>query len=200
MNHVIIKNIPKEFQKYIQMLNLSKEQLIIESDGNNKGVYFIDSGKVAVKKFLLNGEHIFLKELQEGNCFGEMELFSDRDGTYEITTLTEVSLSYLPREIVQKWMQKDFQVTEYLFEELNDKLQYSSNYIVEQKQGTTYEHLLNYLEQLPKNEWLNINKSELAVTLNTSLRNLNRAILKGREEGIIEWKKGRIKRIVTKSV
>lgn len=200
MNHVIIKNIPKEFQKYIQMLNLSKEQLIIESDGNNKGVYFIDSGKVAVKKFLLNGEHIFLKELQEGNCFGEMELFSDRDGTYEITTLTEVSLSYLPREIVQKWMQKDFQVTEYLFEELNDKLQYSSNYIVEQKQGTTYEHLLNYLEQLPKNEWLNINKSELAVTLNTSLRNLNRAILKGREEGIIEWKKGGIKRIVTKSV
>ncbi|MFW8053734.1 Crp/Fnr family transcriptional regulator [Vagococcus fluvialis] len=200
MNHVIIKNIPKEFQKYIQMLNLSKEQLIIESDGNNKGVYFINSGKVAVKKYLLNGEHIFLKELQEGNCFGEMELFSDRDGTYEITTLTEVSLSYLPREIVQKWMQKDFQVIEYLFEELNDKLQYSSNYIVEQKQGTTYEHLLNYLEQLPKNEWLNINKSELAVTLNTSLRNLNRAILKGREEGIIEWKKGRIKRIVTKSV
>ena len=200
MNHVIIKSIPKEFQKYIQMQNLSKEQLIIESDGNNKGVYFIDSGKVAVKKFLLNGEHIFLKELQEGNCFGEMELFSDRDGTYEITTLTEVSLSYLPREIVQKWMQKDFQVIEYLFEELNDKLQYSSNYIVEQKQGTTYEHLLNYLEQLPKNEWLNINKSELAVTLNTSLRNLNRAILKGREEGIIEWKKGRIKRIVTKSV
>lgn len=200
MNHVIIKSIPKEFQKYIQMLNLSKEQLIIESDGNNKGVYFINSGKVAVKKYLLNGEHIFLKELQEGNCFGEMELFSDRDGTYEITTLTEVSLSYLPREIVQKWMQKDFQVTEYLFEELNDKLQYSSNYIVEQKQGTTYEHLLNYLEQLPKNEWLNINKQELAVTLNTSLRNLNRAILKGREEGIIEWKKGRIKRIVTKSV
>ena len=200
MNHVIIKNIPKEFQKYIQMQNLSKEQLIIESDGNNKGVYFINSGKVAVKKYLLNGEHIFLKELQEGNCFGEMELFSDRDGTYEITTLTEVSLSYLPREIVQKWMQKDFQVIEYLFEELNDKLQYSSNYIVEQKQGTTYEHLLNYLEQLPKNEWLNINKSELAVTLNTSLRNLNRAILKGREEGIIEWKKGRIKRIVTKSV
>ena len=200
MNHVIIKNIPKEFQKYIQILNLSKEQLIIESDGNNKGVYFINSGKVAVKKYLLNGEHIFLKELQEGNCFGEMELFSDRDGTYEITTLTEVSLSYLPREIVQKWMQEDFQVTEYLFEELNDKLQYSSNYIVEQKQGTTYEHLLNYLEQLPKNEWLNINKSELAVTLNTSLRNLNRAILKGREEGIIEWGKGRIKRIVTKSV
>lgn len=200
MNHVIIKNIPKEFQKYIQMLNFSKEQLIIESDGNNKGVYFIDSGKVAVKKYLLNGEHIFLKELRQGNCFGEMELFSDRDGTYEITTLTEVSLSYLPREIVHQWMEKDFKVTEYLFEELSDKLQYSSNYIVEQKQGTTYEHLLTYLEQFPKNKWLDVDKSELSVTLNTSLRNLNRAILKGREEGVIEWDKGRIKRIVTKGV
>lgn len=200
MNHVIIKNIPKEFQKYIQMLNFSKEQLIIESDGNNKGVYFINSGKVAVKKYLLNGEHIFLKELRQGNCFGEMELFSDRDGTYEITTLTEVSLSYLPREIVRQWMEKDFKVTEYLFEELSDKLQYSSNYIVEQKQGTTYEHLLTYLEQFPKNKWLDVDKSELSVTLNTSLRNLNRAILKGREEGVIEWDKGRIKRIVTKGV
>lgn len=200
MNHVIIKNIPKEFQTYIQTLNISKEQLIIESDGNNKGVYFIDSGKVAVKKYLLNGEHIFLKELRQGNCFGEMELFSDRDGTYEITTLTEVSLSYLPREIVHQWMEKDFKVTEYLFEELSDKLQYSSNYIVEQKQGTTYEHLLTYLEQFPKNKWLDVDKSELSVTLNTSLRNLNRAILKGREEGVIEWDKGRIKRIVTKGV
>ena len=200
MNHVIIKNIPKEFQTYIQTLNISKEQLIIEADGNNKGVYFINSGKVGVKKYLLNGEHIFLKELRQGNCFGEMELFSDRDGTYEITTLTEVSLSYLPREIVHQWMEKDFKVTEYLFEELSDKLQYSSNYIVEQKQGTTYEHLLTYLEQFPKNKWLDVDKSELSVTLNTSLRNLNRAILKGREEGIIEWDKGRIKRIVTKGV
>ena len=200
MNHVILKNIPKEFQKHIQTLTFKKEQLIIESDGNNKGVYFIDSGRVAVKKYLLNGEHIFLKELYQGNCFGEMELFSDRDGTYEITTLTEVSLSYLPREIMHQWMQKNFKVTAYLFEELSDKLQYSSNYIVEQKQGTTYEHLLNYLEQFPKNEWLNINKLELSVTLNTSLRNLNRAILKGREEGIMKWEKGRIKRIVSKSV
>lgn len=120
-----------------------------------------------------------------------MELFSDRDGTYEITTLTKASLIYLPREIVKKWMAEDFEVVAYLFEELNDKLQYSSNYIIEQKQGTTYEHLIIFLEQYRVNEWIDIDKTSLAVTLNTSLRNLNRAILKGKNEGKLEWQKGK---------
>lgn len=73
---------------------------------------------------------------------------------------------------------------------MNDKLQYSSNYIIEQKQGTTYGHLIIFLEQYRVNEWIDIDKTSPAVTLNTSLRNLNRAILKGKNEGKLEWQKG----------
>jgi CRP-like cAMP-binding protein len=197
MNKKLLKKIPQKYEAYQNIQELEKEQLIIESDGLNKGVYFIVSGKVAVKKYLLNGDHVFLKELVAGNCFGEMELFSDRDGTYEITTLTKASLIYLPREIVKKWMAEDFDVVAYLFEELNDKLQYSSNYIIEQKQGTTYEHLIIFLEQYRVNEWIDIDKTSLAVTLNTSLRNLNRAILKGKNEGKLGWQKGKGFRIIS---
>lgn len=182
-----LDHIPELLTKRTKKLTIPKNQTILAAETFNEGVYFIVSGKVAVRTYLENGDHIFLKELNQGNCFGEMELFSERRGTYEITALSDVSLLNLPKESVKEWMQADFKLTEYLFEELNDKLIYSSNYIVQQNQGTKYEHLLHYLMRFPENQEFQLKKSELAVTLNTSLRNLNRAFLKGQEAGIFTW-------------
>ncbi|MGX7012754.1 Crp/Fnr family transcriptional regulator [Vagococcus silagei] len=187
MSIEIVESLPTYYQSEITKVSIQVGKPIITAESQNKGVYFIRSGRALVRKLLLNGETIFLKELDAGNCFGEMELFSDQSNTFEIVALTEMELYFLPREQVKEWMRTDFRVTQYLFEELNDKLQHSSNYIVQHNQGTTYEHLLHYLTQYPMNKPIKINKSEIAQALNTSLRNLNRAFLKGQTEGIFLW-------------
>lgn len=164
---------------------LNKFTTVKEQGSRIDKVYFIKEGKVSVQEETLEGETVQLKTLMENECFGELELFSSENCFYQITTLTECQIVGISHEDVIKCMKEDFMILEYLYESICSKLKNSSKYIIQSRTKTIYERMLIHILDFSVNGEYQLEKEKLALTLNTTVRTLNRSLLKASEEGLI---------------
>ncbi|WP_349652044.1 Crp/Fnr family transcriptional regulator [Lactococcus lactis] len=164
---------------------LNKFTTVKEQGSNVDKVYFIKEGKVSIQEETLEGETVQLKTLEQDECFGELELFSSEKCYYQIVTLTDCQIVAINHNEVIKCMKEDFRIVQYLYESICSKLRNSSKYIIQTRTKTVYERLLMHILDFSDNGVYILEKEKLALNLNTTVRSLNRSLLRASHEELI---------------
>ncbi len=82
-------------------------EIIIEENSFGHSAYVIKSGKVEVSKKNKKGEKIILAVLGEKQIFGEMGLIEDKPRSATVTTLEEVKVEEIDRELFNELLRKE---------------------------------------------------------------------------------------------
>lgn len=168
-------------------LSLPAGQTILELEQQTHFFYFICSGEVAVSESWLSGQQTNLKFLQAGDCFGEIELFVTTKN-YEVQTTKACQLLQVDYPDLETVMQQDFAVTRYIIEQIIKKLSASSENLVRQSLLTTYDRcLVKIYEYYLTGQLKTLTKEKLAQETNTTLRSVNRALERFRQQNWLDY-------------
>lgn|GEM_PF-4348176 len=80
-------------QAIVQQVACDGQVVVLEENASADRLYIIDEGAVAVTKRLESGAMEFLSLLTQGDCFGEMVLFSTEQRSATVVTVEPTKLS-----------------------------------------------------------------------------------------------------------
>lgn len=179
----LVKNKPESIN--VTLKKIKRGTFVTIQNELNSNIYLIKSGKIIIGKSTEDGEFVFFDLLEKNECFGDLELFSDSISLYDAKATTDCEIYCISYSDIKKWMIKDFNLTKYLYVSLSSKLKKSSNSIVKANQNTIYEQLLTYIYKYSDSKKFDINKKDLALRFNTTVRTINRSLKKASQEGFI---------------
>ena len=83
-----------EICQLMKKVKYNKNDVIIKENTQVNSFYVISKGRIRITK-----NNHFIREVEEGNCFGEMSLLNDENSNECITAMTEVQCYSLSREV-----------------------------------------------------------------------------------------------------
>jgi CRP-like cAMP-binding protein len=86
----------------LQELKMEGGQTVYRQGDRNNRLYFVNQGQLKVIHEK-EDEEVFIKTLVAGDIFGQDSFYSINVCTTSVVTMTPVSLSYLSRNVVERW-------------------------------------------------------------------------------------------------
>lgn len=153
-------------------------------------LYIICSGIAEVQKETTYGTAIVVNVFNQGDVFGEVEIFSPDCKPYDVYAKTDCKIIVINKETVFQWMREVFDFDLFLCEMLTRRMYVTSDSmsriallpIKERVLGCIWTHYSNHT--LP---WLT--KMDLVSQVRAPLRSVNRVVRTCIEEGTIEYRK-----------
>ncbi|MBF0100287.1 MAG: cyclic nucleotide-binding domain-containing protein [Desulfobacterales bacterium] len=84
-----------------EMIVDSGETVLKQSDMNSR-LFFVQQGQLNAS-YTIQGKEIFIKSFEAGSIFGEDSFFEISVSTYCVTALSKCVLTFIEREILDKW-------------------------------------------------------------------------------------------------
>jgi CRP/FNR family transcriptional regulator, cyclic AMP receptor protein len=114
----LTKNELEEIRSFSVFQNFSANKNIISEDDLTTDMFFIQSGRVAIKSFSNRGYEVLYTELAAGACFGEFAAMDGNPRAANVIALTEVSVARLPavhfKSFVRRFPALGLALSEYL--------------------------------------------------------------------------------------
>ena len=187
-----------------EVIEFKKGSSIFQQDEKPAHLYLILSGLVLIGQININGRQVYTEYLREGSCFGEVDLFLQKDSyNYSSIAKTDVKLLAVTRHFFANVCQKNcahhqkiiFNML-HIFAEASErnvtKIQLLSS-------GTLRQRIAYYLQLLSQGYpllELPLNREELAIYLNTTRPSLSRELSHLQDSGIIRLENRKYVRIV----
>ena len=150
---------------------------IIMEGSRNEYVYFLEKGSVDIVRYDENGNEQKIYIQEENSIFGEVELFDEKNTLFNCVTTKPSKVRKISKKLFIEWLKEDDQFFRYIYEQLVDKLLYSSTRQITESKKTIKERIIEVLKEKEMNHELqNLTKKELCVLVNAPIRSVNRVI------------------------
>lgn len=177
-----------------EVVSYKKGTYIFQPDEIPKQWYVVLSGEVVVNQINGHGKQTYTEYLSENDCFGEMELFMNKQSyTYSAEAKTDVELLAIPKHffagVCENHCRHHNQVTSnmlYIFAKVAERNAVRMQLLT---YGTLRQRLVYYIQSKRKGRKLikmQMNREELAVYLNTARPVLSREFSLLQQQGIIK--------------
>jgi len=176
-----------------EVVEFEKNSYIFQQDEEPEHLYLILSGTVLIGQTNINGRQAYAEYLREGSCFGEIDLFLQKD-CYDYSSLakTDVKLLAVTRHFFagacpnhcahhQRIMFNMLHIFAEAAERNTTKIQLLTSGTLRQRIA----YYLQFLSQGHKTVDLPLNREELAAYLNATRPSLSRELAHMQEEGIL---------------
>ena len=164
--------------------------LILPASAPLENLCIIYSGVVEVLKESYSGTNISVNTFEEGNFFGEIEIFCPELTPYKVRAKTDCELILVPKDVVFTWMQEDFAVTHVICETLAKRLYFTSDSMSRIAMLPLKQRVLGCIEvQYRLGTLPTFTKQMLVEQTRAPLRSINRIVRDCIDEGIISYNK-----------
>lgn len=182
-----------------KVISYKKKEYITIAGNKFTGIGIVACGEVVVTKENAAGNRIIIEKLKEGNIFGEIIAFSNKDKwPASVIASTDCTILFLlPDKIVgncprmcighKLLIQNMLRIVSQKSLNLNKKIEYLSMKSIRTKISA---YLLEQYNIIHKNKFMvPLKRNELAEFLNISRPSLSRELIKMKDEGIIDFYK-----------
>ena len=177
-----------------EVVEYKKDSYIFQQDEKPDYLYLILSGTVLISQINISGRQMSAEYLREGNCFGEIDLFLQKDFyNYSSVAKTDVKLLAVTRHFFAGVCQRNCahhqRIIFNMLHVFAEAAERNATKIQLLTSGTLRQRVAYYLQTLSngyKNIELPLNREELAAYLNTTRPSLSRELAHMHEEGILE--------------
>lgn len=167
-------------------------------------LYIIMSGTVQIGQININGRQMYAEYLRESSCFGETDLFLQKDGyNYSSVARTDVKLLAVTRHffagVCQKKCAHHQKVIFNMLHIFAEAAERNATKIQLLSSGTLRQRIACYLQILSQGYpllELPLNREEMAIYLNTTRPSLSRELSHLQDNGIIRLEKRKFIRII----
>lgn len=191
----IIENCPTEIKEHMLKEKFQKGQNILEQDFCVKYVCILLWGKNKIYRTSKSGLNYLQKIIEKGELYGEVELLENKPSMCTVEALTDCEVLKLSKEIYKDWLRQDVDFSQFVIENLSNKLyvkiQKSANDVFYNLEHRLLDFILNLFEN-SDHKGIFIYKNLLAEELVTSTRSINRIFHKLEEKGILKYRNGQI--------
>lgn len=177
----------------------SKGQIIANEGEECNSLGLVIEGTIEVQRIYSSGKHIVLKRMESGEVFGEAIIFSKRN-EYPATIIasSDSLISYLKKEDIIALCINEEIILKNFITLLSDKIFVLNRKIKTISFKSIRQKVVNFiLEQVKEQESniikLKLNKENIASLLGIPRPSLSRALMKLRDDGIIEFDRNLIK-------
>ncbi|MEQ8477210.1 Crp/Fnr family transcriptional regulator [Fulvivirga sp.] len=166
---------------------------ILFSNGNiARGMYVIDTGKVKLSKFGVDGKEQIIKILHQGDAIGHEALLNDQRFHEYAEVLEDSALFYIGRDDFESVCNKEISVLNYFTQLLCDDL----NKVEERLVSTAYEPVRGRLASIllelidiykdDSSSGINLSRGDLANLVGTAKETSIRLLYEFKNEGLID--------------
>src|SRR5262249_17408500 len=99
---------------------------------------------------MINGREIFLRDIEEGEYFGELSAIDSRPGSAQIVAITDASVARMPSRVFRAIIHQYPHVCDQLLSDLADQIRYMNDRLSEQISLTARERLCAELLRLSR--------------------------------------------------
>lgn len=190
-------------KKRIQSLTLHKGDEVICEDEVARGVYFVHTGAVKLKKQDENGNEMIVCIKQQGDVFAEACLFSKSSELYPATAtmLQDGKLLFLDKLELEKGLYENPELSMQMIRYMSDSLREMTGTLRDVALLDVYAKTVKALERLgnkfngAQTRWnieIPLTVQEFATVVGTSRESVSRVFSKLKKDGIIEMKSRKI--------
>ena len=184
---------PQVVKQGFEMKTVLAGQPVLCQGDKGQWVYLLREGEAAGQLTSPDGELRSVFSFHAPAVLGEFELFSGEENYLSVTALTDCRLLRLPGSLFLEWLRRDFEFCCALIGQLIEKT--TRNIVAENFLGraTVRQRLIRTVLRWQREEKLALlDKELLCAEVGAPLRSINRALAVCREEGLLEWRAGRI--------
>ncbi|QZY53970.1 Crp/Fnr family transcriptional regulator [Crassaminicella profunda] len=178
-------------------VSYKKKEYITIAQNKFTGIGIIVEGEVIVTKENVAGDRVIIAKLNEGNIFGEIVAFSDKnEWPATVIAITDCTVLFLPTEKIlgncpkmcighKLLIQNMLKIVSQKALNLNRKIEYL---VMKSIRSKISNYLLEQYNRIGKNKFIiPLKRNELAEFLNVSRPSLSRELVKMKEEGMIDF-------------
>lgn len=188
-----IKKLFKKIPHFIT--NYSKNEVVAVEDSSCSKIGIVLSGSIEIQKLYVSGKIITLGKLIEGNIFGEVVIFSNKN-TYPATVISSdnSSILFISKESTLKLCSISPIFLSNFMTLLSDKILFLNKKIKNMSYQTLRQKIVSYIireYKIQKNLKikLNITKKELASQLGIPRPSLSRELINMKNDNLIDMNK-----------
>lgn len=194
----------KELELFLTTANANRERfpkgaVVANEEMPCTHIGIIISGMVDAQKTYPSGKYITIKHLGEGEMFGEVVVFSDRQ-TYPATLIAqmETEIFFLQKEEIMR-LQPEFPLLMLNFVQiLSQKILTLNHRVKSLSYHTLRQRIVDFLLEVYKKNGtmmfqLPVSRKQMAELLGTPRPSLSRELAKMKDEGLIDFEKNSFK-------
>lgn len=210
-NCIIFNNLKNDDLKKILdycnylVVNYNKDEIIAFEDEECERIGLVLEGSIEIKKIFSSGKSITLAKQSEGNIFGEVIFFSNKN-TYPATifSLNKTKIMYLPKQSILNLFNKYPIILNNFMRLLSNRVLMLNSKVKELSFDTIREKLCYYiLEEYRKQKTFKIKtltRKKMSDFMGLQRPSLSREFIKMKNEGLIDYDKNTIKILDLESI